>query len=98
MRRASEVRDGSEEWNGGTMEERIGGIATLVSGGIWNIPTFPFSNLHSALRPGRFFYYRKIWLDLGYATALSMMLTSFSGQSGMAMSGLSLEGIFSGVF
>ena len=41
-------------------------------------------------------YYRKIRLDFRHAAAFSAMLRSFSGKSGMAMRGLSFEGIFSG--
>ena len=42
------------------------------------------------------FYCRKIRLDFGRTAAFSAMLRSFSGKSGMAMRGLSFEGIFSG--
>ena len=45
-----------------------------------------------------FYYYRKIRLYLSYAAAFSTMLTSFSGKSVVAMSGLSWAGILSGQF
>jgi len=41
-------------------------------------------------------YCRKIRLDFCHATAFATMLTSFSGKSGMAIRGLSFEGVFSG--
>jgi len=41
-------------------------------------------------------YYRKIRLDFRHAAAFWAMRRSFSGKSGMAMRGLSFEGIFSG--
>jgi len=45
-----------------------------------------------------FNYYRKIRLDFRRTAAFLTMLRSFSGKSGMAMKGLSFEGIFSGTF
>ena len=45
--------------------------------------------------PKMFCYCRKIRLDFGRTAAFSAMLRSFSGKSGMAMRGLSFEGIFS---